>query len=269
MERRDFLTFCGIAGLSAIADSTEANSGPSPAAADKEIYELRHYMIASAQKQEAFDRMLRTAAVPAWNRLGIKPVGVFKLAEGYPDEQKPLVNDLFVLLTHQSPESVVNAVHGLVADPEFVKAAADVLDAPMKDPAYKRIETSLFLAFDGFPKLQIPSTKPSRIFQLRIYESHTHKACLKKIEMFNTGGELDIFRRVGLTAVFFGEALAGTRIPNLTYMLGFDDGEQLKQRWAAFMADQQWAKLKADPQYKDTVSNITNILLRPTAASQI
>ena len=53
--------------------------------------------------------------------------------------------------------------------------------------------------------------------------SPSEKTGQKKIEMFNTGGELALFREVGMDPVFFGEALLGTRVPNLTYMLGGRD----------------------------------------------
>ena len=58
----------------------------------------------------------------------------------------------------------------------------------------------------------------SRILELRIYESHSTKAGQKKIEMFNEGGEIAIFRKTGLRPVFFGETLIGPLMPNLTYM---------------------------------------------------
>ena len=91
--------------------------------------------------------------------------------------------------------------------------------------------------------------------ELRIYESHSMKKGQKKIEMFNTGGELDIFGKVGLTPVFFGEALVGLKLPNLTYMLGFDNEEAKEAAWKAFLAHPDWKKLK--------------IVLRPSSCSQI
>ncbi len=87
--------------------------------------------------------------------------------------------------------------------------------------------------------------------------------------MFNGGGEIAIFRKTGLMPVIFGEALIGPKLPNLTYMVGFDDEEAQEKAWQAFRSHPDWAKLKSDPQYKDTVPNITNILLRPAACSQI
>ena len=82
-------------------------------------------------------------------------------------------------------------------------------------------------------------------------------------------GEIAIFRRVGLAPVFFGEALVGTRLPNLTYMLGFDNRQAAETAWTKFRADPEWIKLKAVAKYKETVSNITNIYLNPAEGSQI
>ena len=208
------------------------------------------------------DKFLSQAAVPAWNRLGIKPVGVFAHAD-------PQVADLYVLLPHDSIESFVTATERLWGDAEFVKAAGDALDTPKNAPIYTRIETTLLLAFEGAPKVEVPTKAPTRVFQLRIYESHCDERARRKIAMFNQGGELALFRKVGMNPVFFGQRLAGTRMPNLTYMLGFDDETAQKAAWRKFLAHPEWKKLRTDPQYRDTVSKITNILLKPSPCSQI
>jgi hypothetical protein len=128
-------------------------------------------------------------------------------------------------------------------------------------------------AFAGMPKLERPTDAPTRIFQLRTYESPSEKTGLKKIEMFNTA-EIAIFRKVGLHPVFFGQTLAGTKMPNLTYMLGFQDMEEGKANWKKFGADPDWQKLRALPEYMDKVilrskGAITNLYLKPASYSQI
>jgi hypothetical protein len=77
------------------------------------------------------------------------------------------------------------------------------------------------------------------------------------------------FRKVGMDPVFFGQTLAGTRMPNLTYMLGFDDKESLETAWQAFLKHPERAALKKDPTYQDTVSRIYNNNLRPIEGSQV
>jgi hypothetical protein len=88
--------------------------------------------------------------------------------------------------------------------------------------------------------------------------------------MFNIG-EIEIFRRTGLKPVFFGETVIGAKLPNLTYMLVFDDMAAHDKNWAAFGADPGWKKLSTTPGYTnpEILTNITNVFLRPTAYSQI
>jgi len=40
--------------------------------------------------------------------------------------------------------------------------------------------------------------------------------------MFNSG-EYDVFEKAGFSQVFYGDVLVGSRLPCLTYMLGFTD----------------------------------------------
>jgi hypothetical protein len=138
------------------------------------------------------------------------------------------------------------------------------------DPVYTRIESSLLAAIEGMPKLEKPDAGKPRLLNLRIYESHNERAARKKIEMFNKG-EIAIFRRVGLTPVFFGEAVIGALVPNLTYMLVFPDEDGRKAAWDKFRGDPEWIKLKAIPEYadKEIVSHITNRILTPTQYSEI
>jgi hypothetical protein len=88
--------------------------------------------------------------------------------------------------------------------------------------------------------------------------------------MFNRG-EIAIFRRVGLNPVFFGEAIAGLRMPNLTYLLAFEDDKARADAWKTFGGDPEWRKLRAIPEYEDKriVSGIRNVLMTPTSYSQI
>ena len=89
--------------------------------------------------------------------------------------------------------------------------------------------------------------------------------------MFEQGGEIAIFRRVGLNPVFFGRNVLGTGLPSLTYMVVFADAAAREKAWAAFGADPDWLKLRATAGYAnaEVLTNITSQLLRPAAFSQI
>jgi hypothetical protein len=233
---------------------------------DRRFYELIIYRLLHSGRIPRLDAYLELAALPAYGRLGIGPVGVFKGVYG------PEAAALFVLLPHPNLGSVAESRNRLLADTELAEKGADFLDATIEDPGYIRIESSLMAAFAGMPGVELPENnlqRPSRLFELRVYESHSLRAHKKKIAMFNEGGEIGIFRRTGLNPVFFGETLIGGRIPNLTYMLTFDDMARREEAWDRFKEDPEWHALRDDPQYADTVSNITDCILEPRGYSQM
>jgi hypothetical protein len=267
MKRRAFLqSSLAVTGCGAIVSSLTAEADDT-AAAQRQFYELRLYHLRRGPQMELFDKFYRDAAIPALNRAGIAQVGVFSVMVG-PDSPT-----MYVLLTHPTLESLTATPARLHADADYHTAGAEFINAPATDPSFVRLESSLMMAFEGVPKLEAPSFPgggKSRIFELRTYESHSLKASMKKIEMFNRG-EIAIFRRTGLPPVFFGQTLIGSRLPSLTYMLGFENAEARDKGWSAFGGDAEWQKLRATPGYTDNeiVSDISNVLLRPTAYSQI
>jgi hypothetical protein len=268
MKRRDFLAAAATSVLGATVSRAAQGADADNA---KALIEVRTYHFASTEKQQAYRRFLAETEIAALNRAGVNPVGVFRLLAKDNPALKLTADstDLYVVLAHRTAESFIKLEDRLAADAEYQRAAAPVLNTPKDDPAYTRYETALLTAFDMFPQVQVPTTAPSRLIQLRRYESHSRERARKKLEMFQQGGELPIFKRCGMPGVFFGEAIAGDRMPNLTYMLSFENDEAQKSGWAAFGKDPDWKKLSKDPQYKDTVSTITNLLLRPSEGSQI
>ena len=263
MRRRDFMATVGLASVATgYASPVLGKTSEGGDQAAREYYELRLYQVEPGAKAEALHAFLRDAAIPAWKRLGIGPVGVFEAAEGDG-------STIYVLLPHPTLESVAGLSTRLAADAEFQKAGAAVLQAPKADPAYKRIESSLMLAFEMIPKLEAPARKESRVYELRTYESHNAQKAKKKIEMFNGGGEIALFRETGMQPVFFGETLIGAQLPNLTYMITFDDMAAHDANWKQFIDSAGWKELSAKPEYKDTVSNITRTFLKAAPYSQV
>jgi len=259
MKRREFLTAAGLAGITGMSSLAAAAEG---GGGKQEYFELRHYHLHTGSKKRLVGDFLRDVGIPAMNRIGIGPVGVFNVMYG------PNSPSLYVLMVHKSLESVANSSSLLMADKEYLKAGADFINASLSEPAYIRMESSLMLAFKHLPKLQVPEKK-NRIFELRIYESHSVKASKKKIEMFNEGGEIALFKKTGLQPVLFGETLIGPKMPNLMYMLVFDNMADRDNKWGVFGRSPGWKKLREMDEYKDTVSNITDIILRPERYSQI
>ncbi|MHB8655980.1 MAG: NIPSNAP family protein [Terriglobia bacterium] len=269
MERRKFLASTLAASAAGLGASLAAFPGPQNAANEKgrEYYELRSYHLNSGPQVKAIHEYFRGALLPALNRLGIVPVGVFNVVIG------PENPSIYLLLPSQSPENLVNARLLLERDAEYVKAGAAFLNAPAAAPAFVRVESSLMIAFKGQPRPTIPPATAghqARVFELRTYESPSDQDHQRKIEMFHSG-EFDIFEKAGFWPVFYGDTLIGPRLPNLTYMLGFSDLAERNKLWEAFGSAPEWKKLTGSPRFafEAIVSNITNLILSPTPYSQI
>lgn len=258
MDRREFLAATAVAAASPLpALDTLSQS------AARQFIELRRYHLLPGSKQRAFSDFVGNVAIPAMNRAGVTRVGAFTILFG---ENAPT---LLLVLPHASIDSVVSLRERLAADTAYMRDGAAILGAPMSDPAFVRVESTLLRAFESMPALDVPiAVTTPRMFELRTYESHSDPAALNKIRMFNAG-EIPIFRRAGLTPVFFGETVIGTGMPSLTYMVTFPDLAARERGWTAFGQDTEWKTLSADPQYRDNVSAITDIILRPTSYSQI
>jgi hypothetical protein len=265
MKRRKFLV--SSLAASALAGAPNAANAAAPAAGEREYYELRRYQLRRGHQQQVLDEYLRDAAIPALNRVGIKPIGVFNTVIG---SGSPAV---YVLVPNPSIESTILVHDRIASDPVYLKAGAAFINATPAEPAYIRMDTHLLAAFAGMPKLEVPvgvAENRPRIFELRTYESHSRKAHHAKVGMFNQS-EIAIFRRTGLQPVFFGETMVGSGMPSLTYMLTFANLEERQRNWAAFIADPEWKKLSQTPGFTDPeiVSNISNVILSPTTYSQI
>jgi uncharacterized protein (DUF1330 family) len=265
MQRRRFLRAsvltATVAGLSP-GVTLAAEDNESQKRKKQEFYELREYTFTSETQQKLVEDYYEKAAIPALNRLGNKNIGVFRELEAKGQAR------LFVLIPFSSFEAFTSMRDSLVKDKTYQTDAAAYLKADAKNPAYSRIQSSLLRSFANMPNLMVTEKKP-RLLELRRYESHSELAGINKIHMFNEGGEIEIFKRVGLDPVFFGETLVGEKIPNLTYMIAFDDMAEHDKNWKVFSADPDWVKIKDLPLYKDTVSTITRTFLAPADFSQV
>jgi hypothetical protein len=271
-DRREFLAAAaGGAGLASLLGTGSALGAEAPD--DRMIYELRHvFFDADAQKDE-YAEFVRDALIPAYRKLGVGPVGALEPTAITGPAMAKDAKFLTLVIPHKTAESVLTTPMKLMADTEFLEQGADVIDAPADKPAFRRVESSMLLAFKGMPAIATPvsTTNANRVLQLRIYESPSTKTGLKKIEMFNDAGEIPLFKKVGLNAVFFGQAMIGPRMPNLTYMLGFESKEALDAAWKAFGSSPEWQRLKGMAEYSDKaiLSGITNIVMKPIEGSQI
>ena len=262
MQRREFLT-AGSVGLAALTTAAALNAD---ATAGKifDIIEVRKYTVKNAEKRTKLVEILDKALIPALNRLGIKPIGVFTPIAR---EEKYALN-VFVV-TPQKEHFYLIRDHLLLNDAEYRKNAAPIFETTSKDPVYTDCETFLLRSFPSIPELEVPQLGPDRVFELRFYRSFNIERNAAKIRMFDEGGELPLFREVGLMPVFFGDVIAGNRMPALMYMVGTPSLEKHAELWRTFVAHPKWAAMKDLPEYADTATEIERVVLTPSSGSQI
>ena len=256
---RSALALAAMAGAGMPAHTLAADAGQA------QYYELRVYTTKSEQQQRLVSDYWQNAAVPAYNRMGIQPVGVFTELQDSP------TNKVYVLVPCDSLEVFAAIPARLAADSAYQTAAAEYMSLPKSNPAFERIESSLNLAFDSMKKLVAPPSAAEKkpwIFELRTYQSPSESKGINKVQMFNSG-EVPLMQEVGLSPVFFSQTLVGSQMPNLVYMVSGENMEEHNKHWDGFKKAPAWKKLSGDPQYKDNVSKVISIFLKRTAASQI
>src|SRR3954471_4564606 len=266
MHRRHFIS--STLGATFMAASSNTSGQTPTTTRTPEFYMWRQYVLRTGTQPARLAEYLQSAAIPALNRLGHSPIGVFEVTFGLPS---PTV---FVLTPSVSLDGLVSIEGSLDHDQEFVKNADKYLNAAATDPVYIRQEVSLLAAFSNVPKIEVPAAtaaKGPRLFELRTYESHNERAHRAKVRMFAEMGEVDIFRASGLTPVFFARTFAGPRLPSLMYMLVHENMAAREKSWDNFRNNADWKKLSSTPGYTDPeiVSNITTVFLRPAAYSQV
>jgi len=229
----------------------------------RQYYELRVYTTKSADQQQRINDYWRNAGVPAYNRQGIQPIGVFTEIEDSP------TNKVYVLIPCDSLETFAAIPARLAADTVYQPAAGDFLNAPKSNPAFENLQSSLLVAFDGMKQMVIPppAQKP-KVFELRTYLSPSENKGLNKIQMFEHG-EITTMKEVGLAPIIYSRTLVGPQMPSLVYITCAVNLEEHKKHWQGFGSAPVWKELQADPQYKDNMKQAISVMLKRTAASQL
>jgi hypothetical protein len=239
-------------------------------AAKKEFYQLKIYHLKTVQQEEVVDEFLKQAFLPALHSAGIAKVGVFKPIN--PTGVVATEQLIYVFIPFQSFDGISKLAQKLAKDENYQNVGKKYLQALYTAPPFERIETILMTAFEGYPKFTLPNltSKPGeRVYELRSYESHTEAIGKNKIDMFNKGDEMGIFKRLNFNAVFYAEVVAGSRMPNLMYLTTFENKADRDAHWKAFSADAYWKNLSALPQYKNNVSKNDTKFVYPTNYSDI
>lgn len=232
----------------------------------REFYQIKEYTFNSLHQMEQTDQYLENALLPALKRKGIEHVGVFKNRMS----EKDSTLKTYLLIPYGSIEEMIHVEDALLIDSTYLVDGTDYINAAYDEAPYNRMSSTLLRAFSDMPVMTTPKLdgpREDRIYELRSYESSTEAIYRNKVDMFNAGGEIILFDRLGFNAVFYGEVISGSKMPNLMYMTTHANSESRDQNWKNFVDSPEWKELISMDKYKNNISHIDIFLLYPTPYS--
>ncbi|MFY9154051.1 MAG: NIPSNAP family protein [Prolixibacteraceae bacterium] len=231
--------------------------------ASRDFYQIQVFRLNGKVQEGKVDNFLKNAYIPALHRAGIQKVGVFKPIESDTTSGKRV----YVWMSFKSLDDFAKTQDKLANDLVYQAKGIDFLGAPFDNVPYLRKESILLKAFPDAPHHFIPAFKTSpseRIYELRSYEGPTDNLFRQKAKMFNEGGEIKLFNKLGFNTVFSAEVISGSTMPNLMYLTTFADMPSHDAHWKAFGSHPEWKEMSALDEYKNTVSKHVIILMHPT-----
>jgi hypothetical protein len=235
---------------------------------EKEGYfELKVYHYSNGTQENIINNFIKNDLFAYLHNCGIKNIGVFTaIANDTAIDKRIYVLIPFNSLKQWNKYSTRNA-----NDPP-INSSSKYTNAVNDSPAYSRIETIFLRGFKRMPYVSLPKLKTpinERVYELRSYESASEKLHVNKVHMFNEGGEIEIFSRLGFNAVFYASVIHGAKMPNLMYMTSFDNIKAREEHWSEFSKDAAWKELSAKKEYQKNVSKSEITFLRPTSYSEL
>jgi hypothetical protein len=233
----------------------------------REYYLLKTYLCNNASQIAMVDDYLSNLYLPALRKQGIDKVGVFKPL----GQDTSAVQRVFIFIPVKTLKMVDKLEQAMEQPDPFAPKGNALEDAPADKPAFARVETILLKAFAGMPHWRAPVLSGSaaeKVYELRSYEGATEQLYRRKVHMFDKGGEIELFDKLGFNAVFYAQVLAGARMPNLMYMTSFNNMNDRNAHWDVFRNHPEWKAMSSLPQYKNTVSKSEVILMKATSYSE-
>jgi len=152
----------------------------------------------------------------------------------------------------------------LAASEEFRRKSEEFESGP--EPPFEHQTNTLLLAADYSPEIvPAPASAQPRIFELRTYHSPTWRQLRALHERF-AGPEIKIFGRCGIHPILYSSTIFGANMPNLTYLIPFDNLAAREKAWNAFGADPEWLKVRNESIEKHgQISSVIEISIHKAA----
>ena len=204
------------------------------------FFRLERFLLEQGDQGPRLAAFLEKGRISAAARLGVP--GPRLVLEALVAAHMPQV---VAITPYDTLEQMRDAASKLAADDAYQAALAQWEAGAT--PPYIEMEDTLLAATDFCPALpaELPKRDAPRIFELRLYHSPTERQ-LKALHARFAGPEIAIFHRCGVHPILYSSTEIGPHKPNLVYLTPFDDLAAREKAWAAFGADPQWIKVRAE-----------------------
>jgi NIPSNAP len=231
MERRMFLGAMGGLGASALGRSA-TESGK------MRFYVLEQMFLRNGSQLPRLHEFASGMLLPALNRLHSGPKLYLEALVA------PHMPQFAALYGFESLDDI-RRLHAKTADDAELMKQSDAFESGPEAPFESQTNT-LIEAADYSPEMLAaePNAAP-RLFELRTYHSPTWRQ-LKALHERFSGSEVKIFHRSGIHPVLYGTTLFGADMPNLTYVIPFENLAAREKAWGAFGADPEWVKVRKE-----------------------
>lgn len=227
-------------------------------------YQIKIYHYKTVAQESTLDSYLKDAYLPMLHKMGFASIGVLKPVETDTADRK-----IYVFIPFRNWK-VLEPFNAFMQDPNALATnSPDYINAAYNKPPYSRIETIMLNAFITRPNplaIKLTGERAKRVYELRSYESATEALNLNKVRMFNSG-ETDLFDRLDFNPVFYGNVIAGGKMPNLMYLTTFNNKAERDKHWDVFGKDAQWKDLSSRKEFQNNVSKADILFLYPTSYS--
>ena len=254
MHRRTFVSALGSLGALPLAAATNDKT--------TRFYAFHHFKLKYGTQLPHLHEFFSQSLLPVANRIHPAPK-IF--LEAQVSAHIPMVTAVYGF---SSLEELWD-VHAKTSQDESVQKGLQALEAG-PDGAFESLDISVVQAADYSPELKAEASESPRLFELRVYHSPTWHQLAALHDRFR-GPEIKIFHRSGIHPVLYGSTFIGGNIPNLTYLIPFADLAAREKAWAAFGADPDWQKVRAESVAKsgEIVREIQVTLYRATPYSPV
>lgn len=254
MQRRQFLALTGTTMMDGLTQQSGEARAP-------RLFVLEQYFLKNGSQPGRIHAFFEKGAIPARRRLGLPAPAV--VMEALVAAHMPQVA---CVTAYESAGQWMEARARLSSDERYREALA-AMEAGDEAP-YEQYSEILLEAAPYTPALpqSLPAQAQPRVFELRLYHSPTERQ-LKALHERFAGPEIPIFHRCGIHPLLYGSTVAGPHKPNLVYLTPFDSLAAREKAWAAFGADPEWVKVRAESIARHgQISSVIQISLYRAAA---